>query len=253
VVAGQRQPSHHWPSLVNGDWTNPYKISDFATLGEFRRTSYYDAFSESSYRWLDVGLVPTARIRGFIFARKRGPDFDDRDRLVLSLLQPHLARRAESAAAAAEGAAALASVEGNADGEVGRIVLCSGRGVIEFASQAARALLRRYLAVENGRVPTALLRRPDVRLTQSGRRLRIRSVRTGGLYLLLLDERDVRVERLTARERQIIECVALGKQNQTIAHELGIAPATVAKHLERVYRKLDVPNRTAAAALLERH
>jgi DNA-binding CsgD family transcriptional regulator len=36
-----------------------------------------------------------------------------------------------------------------------------------------------------------------------------------------------------------------------IALELGIALATVAKHLEHVYRKLGVPNRTAAAALLD--
>jgi DNA-binding NarL/FixJ family response regulator len=69
----------------------------------------------------------------------------------------------------------------------------------------------------------------------------------------MLDERDTRIETLTARERQILEQVALGKENDQIALELGIASATVSKHLEHVYRKLAVPNRTAAGALLDRH
>jgi DNA-binding CsgD family transcriptional regulator len=38
--------------------------------------------------------------------------------------------------------------------------------------------------------------------------------------------------------------------NEAIALELGIAPGTVAKHLEHAYRKLGVPNRTAATRLL---
>ena len=42
-----------------------------------------------------------------------------------------------------------------------------------------------------------------------------------------------------------------GKQNDGIALQVAIAPATVAKHLERIYRKLAAPSRTAAAALLD--
>ena len=71
--------------------------------------------------------------------------------------------------------------------------------------------------------------------------------------MLLLDERDTRIDNLTARERQILEQVASGKENDEIALKLGLASATVAKHLEHVYRKLGVSNRTAAARLLEGH
>jgi DNA-binding CsgD family transcriptional regulator len=70
--------------------------------------------------------------------------------------------------------------------------------------------------------------------------------------VLVLDERDARVERLTARERQILEHVASGKENNEIALTLRIAPATVAKHLEHIYVKLGVANRTAAAAVFTR-
>jgi DNA-binding CsgD family transcriptional regulator len=237
---------------ASGDWTTPYKASDFATLREFRRTAIYDAFYRGVLdRWLDVGLPATAtRTRVFIFGRRGGPDFDERDKLVLELLQPHLAARAEAVATAADAAAALAAVEEDGASEANRVVLCSGEGVIEFAAPSARGLLKRYLVVENGRVPTEVLYRRELVLARASRRLHVRIARTGALYVLVLDERDVRVERLSAREREVLERVACGEVNDEIALALGIAPATVAKHLEHVYWKLGVPNRTAAAAVL---
>jgi DNA-binding NarL/FixJ family response regulator len=78
----------------------------------------------------------------------------------------------------------------------------------------------------------------------------VRVARTDSLHVLLLDERDLRVDALTTREREILEHVASGKQNIAIALELGVAPATVEKHLENIYRKLGVTNRTGAAAAL---
>ncbi len=42
--------------------------------------------------------------------------------------------------------------------------------------------------------------------------------------------------------------VAEGRTNEAIAHTLGISPRTVAKHLERIYRKLHAANRAAAVS-----
>jgi DNA-binding CsgD family transcriptional regulator len=53
---------------------------------------------------------------------------------------------------------------------------------------------------------------------------------------------------LSARERMVLELVAAGRTNAAIAHDLGISPRTVAKHLEHVYRKLGVANRAEAVA-----
>jgi DNA-binding CsgD family transcriptional regulator len=238
---------------ASGDWTTARKVSDFATLREFRRTPIYDAFYRGDLdHWLDVGLAaaPT-RTRVFIFLRHKRPDFDERDRLVADLLQPHLAARGEAAEAALRGAAALAAVEkGATSGEASRVVLCSRNGVIEFASPASRALLQQYLPIENGRVPVAVLGRRELLLAHGDRRLYVRIAQTGTLHVLMLDERDTRTEKLTARERQVLDQVVLGKGNDAVALTLGIAPATVAKHLEHAYRKLGVQNRTAAAALL---
>jgi len=53
---------------------------------------------------------------------------------------------------------------------------------------------------------------------------------------------------LTAREREVLEWVAAGKTNRDIAAILGARPRTIEKHLERIYEKLGVETRTAAAA-----
>jgi len=52
---------------------------------------------------------------------------------------------------------------------------------------------------------------------------------------------------LTAREREVLEWVAAGKTNRDIAAILGTRPRTIEKHLERIYEKLGVETRTAAA------
>ncbi len=57
---------------------------------------------------------------------------------------------------------------------------------------------------------------------------------------------------LTPREREVLQWVAAGKTNRDIADILGANPRTVAKHLERVYAKLGVETRTAAAMKLVR-
>ena len=242
-------------SLASGDWTTARKVSDFVTLREFRRTPIYDAFYRGSIdHWLDFGLAPEpTRTRVFIFTRYKGPDFDERDRLVAALLQPHLAHRAEVAEAALRGADALAAIEEGTCDEASRVVLCSGTGVIEFASASSRTLLERYLGLDNGRIPVAVLGRRELRLRDGDRVLDVRIARTDNLHVLMLEERDKRAERLSARERQVLDQVVAGNGNEAVAFELGIAPATVAKHLEHAYRKLGVQNRTAAAALLDRH
>lgn len=238
--------------IATGDWTTARKVSDFVTLQEFRRTPIYDAFYRGYVdHWLDVGLTAEpARTRLFVFTRRHKDDFDERDRLVATLLQPHLAKRAEVAEVALRAAQAMAAIEEGTIEEARRVVLCSASGVIEFGSASSRALLKRYLGLDKGRVPTSVLARRELTLLDGDRSLWIRVARTGSLHLLMLEERDARVEKLTAREREVLEQVLLGKGNDAIALELGIAPATVAKHLEHAYRRLGVQNRTAAAALL---
>jgi len=55
--------------------------------------------------------------------------------------------------------------------------------------------------------------------------------------------------KLTAREAEVLYWVVKGKINRDIADILGASPATVKKHLERVFAKLGVETRTAAAGM----
>jgi CheY-like chemotaxis protein/DNA-binding CsgD family transcriptional regulator len=62
-------------------------------------------------------------------------------------------------------------------------------------------------------------------------------------------EATMQAFRLTLRESEVLYWVVKGKTNRDIGDILGASPATVKKHLERVYEKLGVETRTAAAAL----
>lgn len=76
-------------------------------------------------------------------------------------------------------------------------------------------------------------------------------------YLLrLIDlERPSEVELLrnafplTGRESEVLLWLAKGKSNSEIGLILGISPRTINKHLEQIFRKLNVENRTSAAVM----
>jgi DNA-binding CsgD family transcriptional regulator len=52
---------------------------------------------------------------------------------------------------------------------------------------------------------------------------------------------------LTAREREILKWIHLGKSNIEIAIILKISSLTVKNHVQKILRKLNVQNRTQAA------
>jgi DNA-binding response OmpR family regulator len=54
---------------------------------------------------------------------------------------------------------------------------------------------------------------------------------------------------LTSREGEVLSWLSKGKTNRDIAQILSLSPRTVDKHLEQIYSKLGVENRTAAAAI----
>ena len=51
---------------------------------------------------------------------------------------------------------------------------------------------------------------------------------------------------LTDREREVLEMIAAGKGNATIAHELAITLKTVRNHVSNVFTKLQVSDRSSA-------
>src|SRR5262245_49999608 len=62
-------------------------------------------------------------------------------------------------------------------------------------------------------------------------------------------DRELRGEpNLTPRQWEVLRRVATGASNTQIARELGLSDATVRKHLENVFLRLDVQSRTEAVA-----
>ncbi|SIS44270.1 response regulator transcription factor [Neptunomonas antarctica] len=78
-----------------------------------------------------------------------------------------------------------------------------------------------------------------------------------GEYLMRLLDDDELVARtafkerfeLTEREAEVLFWLSRGKTNQEIGQILSMSPRTVNKHLEPIYRKLAVENRTTAASV----
>lgn len=159
------------------------------------------------------------------------------------------------------------TVRMNADGQ--------GDGKLIWQTPLARELLMRYYGTSAPLTPEPVLdwlRRhladaerqiepPRLTVEQGPRRLTFRLHQqtddsdSGGDWLIVMREisDDAVVEaislsfKLTAREAEVLYWVVKGKVNRDIGDILGASPATVKKHLERVYAKLGVETRTAAA------
>jgi two-component system nitrate/nitrite response regulator NarL len=58
---------------------------------------------------------------------------------------------------------------------------------------------------------------------------------------------------LTERESEILECLASGMNNKTIARKLGISDTTVKVHIKNLLRKLNLTSRLEAAVWKHQH
>jgi DNA-binding NarL/FixJ family response regulator len=59
--------------------------------------------------------------------------------------------------------------------------------------------------------------------------------------------------KLSGRELEVLAHLAAGRTNREIAERLVVSPHTVARHIEHIYAKLGVANRTAATAYAYEH
>lgn len=237
------------------------KMSDFLTHRQFVHTKLYDElFGPAETDYLLSAVLPTrpGLVVGFSLHR-RGPDFSERDRALLDLVQPHLVHAYERSLLRA----AVGALDGDTGSDGRKLVVLGRDGSLLRASARSEACLERHFGAvgPERRLPAHVLAWIDdgcpgpLVITTEGRRLRIDSLGNRPAALLLTE----RVERpslaalarlgLTVREAEVLGLVAEGRTNSEIARQLSVSPGTVKRHLENVYAKLGVHSRTAAAAV----
>lgn len=256
-----------------------FKISDFLTRSQLHRLGLYNEF----FRRLDVedqmavGLAaPPPLVIGIALNRSRR-DFTERDRLLLNLLGPHLIQAYRNAEAVTQRERELALVRQGVEQLDGGVILLAPEGHVRLMTVRAREWVADYFGGPLGRADRLreplhrwvrdqeahLARTDDVPpprtplvVEREGKRLVVRLLSDFGQHLLLLEEQRMALEPaaleplgLTRREAEVLAWVAEGKSNAEIGMILGTRPRTVAKHLERIYPKLGVESRTAAAGV----
>jgi len=104
-----------------------------------------------------------------------------------------------------------------------------------------------------GRLPQALLDALNAApaATYRGREIIVRT-RTVGGFLFIQVRRRALLDGLSARERQVAESVVRGLSAKESGKALGVSPATVRVHLQRIFEKLEVHSQAEVAYLLGR-
>jgi DNA-binding CsgD family transcriptional regulator len=255
------------PALVHDGIQQSVKISDFATLSQWRRTDLYNNFFRPeglNYQLAFLTVDPHVRL-GIALNRRRS-DFSEEERSTLNLLKPHF-----SQAFIASRLFSYYSDVAESNGQAWLIVDSSGR--ILFETRKAVDWLTEYFG-QNGSLPPQLrdwLKRRAQSLTNNNclnlpqkefsvqrgaKRLNVQSLsplHASEHRLVLretseaLDARSLQTLGLTKREAEVLLWISQGKRNGEIAEILGARSRTIGKHVERILGKLCVETRTAAA------
>jgi DNA-binding NarL/FixJ family response regulator len=75
------------------------------------------------------------------------------------------------------------------------------------------------------------------------------AARSNGLRRASRDDTNGELDVLSSRERQVLDLLAGGSDQEEIARTLFISPKTVATHIPRILTKLGVHSRAQAVAL----
>jgi DNA-binding CsgD family transcriptional regulator/GAF domain-containing protein len=274
---------HQHPSIrhMQGDRSREreaLRISDFLTDRQFKNLPLYREY----YRHLDtthqlaVNIDGSADLFISLAFNRHNRDFSDEEHVVLTLLRPHLALAHRNASHASHVMRKLSGLTTAVTAIGAAAVQVDQHGRISWMTDNAEKLLRAYCQTTSAehlppmirewfRVQTAAWADHAAHLTASQPltlhhchgTLTASLLRDETQWWVLLQERreeenhrELEEAGLTARETEVLRWIAQGKTNGEAAIILGTKPATIKKHLERIYVKLRVETRTAAVASL---
>jgi DNA-binding CsgD family transcriptional regulator len=261
---------HQHPGLaavITEQIRSPVKISDFKTLSQWQRTDLYNQFFRSEGLNYQLGYLDLNEgVRIGLALNRKGRDFSEEERALLDLMVPHLVQafhtsqhfsRLSEIAEAGGQAWLVVDLTGHIFFESGKAV----RWLVEYfgfngalPAQIRDWLKRRASGLKNTNGLALTLR--DYSIRRGTKRLIIRSmspVLAMEQKLVLsesddeLDPRPLQILGITKREAEVLLWISQGKRNSEIAEILGTGSRTIGKHLERIFVKLGVETRTAAA------
>lgn len=249
----------------------PLLLGDFLSERAMRRLRIYPAYRQTGVRGEVAVQVHWEPERvACVTAHRADGRFSERERSLLTRLRPHLRAAHARIEAGREARRRLELLEAGLErGGLGS-ALVDADGRILLASEGCATLLRRWFDPPRraDRLPAELIawqgrqrRRADaapLRRAAGDRALEATLSPVDGGSLLMLRERRygppdpaalAAALSLTGRQAQVLALVCRGLADAAIAAELGISVRTVGHHVRHILDRLDVPGRTAAAAL----
>jgi DNA-binding CsgD family transcriptional regulator len=285
IIANLPRDHQHpyWPYYLKTRDPRATKLSDFMSRRQLHSKGFYRELYKPFQAEAEIGcmlvIAPASHLT-YIAAIRDGADFTERDRLVLNVLQPHLSQACRNAEGLTvlrdEVRLARRAVESLDHG----VIVRSRTGAVRLVTRQARRCLEEYFPLDrrSDQLPDLLenwithqnvslgrcddLPEPLVPLVleQDGKKLIVRLVCEPDQTILLLEEEWTRIDPrsleylgLTRREAEVSVWISEGKTNAEIGQILGVHPLTIKKHLEHIFEKLGVENRTAAAGFFLNH
>jgi DNA-binding CsgD family transcriptional regulator len=271
----KEHPATNYDQALNG---RTLKMPDLPNSPKFHRPRLGNEFCcriDGAYQMAIVLSPSPLKIIEIAVNRSR-KDFSDRAQLIVNLLRPHLVQAYYNLAVTTQTGQELTYA--------GRAMECAGVGAVVLAGEStafitfrARQMLKSYFPnspVRSSGIPDslqkwlkqqlAMLRQrdnwpPPIKpfvVEREDWRLVVRLLAESNQNLLVLNEQRIASEPkdlqhlgLSPREAEVLYWVAKGKTNEETGSILTASARTVGKHLERIYQKLGVETRTAAAIL----
>jgi DNA-binding CsgD family transcriptional regulator len=258
-------------------------VSDVYSRQQWVRTELFNegyriAFGGTYWDSVFIGLnSPPAKAISRFLAIHRNRPFTDHDKTILNLLRPHLRQAFLNAQAITKLQRELGALQRTVEAIHGGVILLGEEEQITFITPRAQQWLIDYFDKPRqikrlpeelerwARYQKCLLSMNDdfpstlapLIVPKQGKQLIVRWLPESAGNLLLLEEKReaapaAELEKqlgLSHREAEVLYWVAQGKTNKEIGVILSMSPRTAQKHLERVFEKLGVENRTTATTI----
>ena len=252
----------------------PLRMSDCVSNSKFRNKAIFAEFFRKIGIAYQLGIaMPVSKDLTVSCALNRASkDFGEKDKTLLGLLTPYLINSIRNSLFVREMQLRAIRLEKMlASVSRGVVRVAADRRVLEISEPATRNLLKYFPTwkAASGKLPEPLdswlgsngnvrgdqlpgILKPFI-TSRDGGTLRIAAVfDPEGEMSLLLEERgrlasdSISSTGLTRRESEILLHIESGKSDAAVATLCGISKRTVQKHVENIFKKLNVETRTAA-------